>query len=327
MGNEQDGSWQICHLDAVDYGKKALETAKIMKWVDPEVELVVSGSSSTNQPTFPEWDRVVLEHTYEKADYISLHRYYENLGNNLDFLASFVDMENFIHTIVSTCDYVKAVKRSKKTMMLSFDEWNVWYQRKQTPHGWMEAPPILEDHYSVLDALVFAGMGMTLLNHSDRVKIACFAQLVNVIAPILTEKGGRVIRQSIYYPFQLLSKYGSRGVVLKPVTIAPKTETCYGETPLLHSSVVYDEEGKMVTIFLLNLQDEELPVELSLRSFGKVSMAERLCMANPGLDLENTFDKPDQTAPVSIPCEKGAFESCTVSLPKTSWNVLRFHVE
>ncbi len=327
VGNEMDGSWQICHLDAVDYGKKALETAKIMKWVDPEVELVVSGSSNTKQPTFPEWDRIVLEHTYEKADYLSLHTYYENKGSDLDFLASFMDMEHFIHTIVSTCDYVKAVKRSKKTMMLSFDEWNVWYQQKQAPHGWMEAPPILEDHYSVLDALVFAGMGMTLLNHSDRVKIACFAQLVNVIAPIFTEKGGRVIRQSIYYPFQLLSRYGSCGTVLKPVTIAPETETCYGETPLLHSSVVYNEEDKTITVFLLNLQNEDMKVDLSMRSFGKVSMMERLCMSHSELNLENTFEAPEQTAPFSLPCEKGIFEECTINLPKTSWNVLRFHVE
>ena len=328
IGNEMDGDWQICHLDAVDYGKKALEAAKIMKWVDPGVELVVCGSATTLQKTYPEWDRVVLEHTYEQVDYLSLHRYYENFGNNLDFLASFQDMEDFIHTIVSTCDYVKAVKRSKKKMMLSFDEWNVWYQQHSTPHGWVEAPPILEDHYSVIDALVFAGMGMTLLNHSDRVKIACLAQLVNVIAPIFTENGGRVIRQSIYYPFQLLSRYGSAGTVLKPVCVSPKAETKYGDAPLIHTSVVYDGESRMVTVFALNInEDSDMELEISLSSFGKAVMKEWLCLKNDDLHLTNTFDAPDAAAPVSLPCQKDIFDRTALRLPKLSWNVLRFEVQ
>ena len=327
IGNEMDGDWQICHLDAVDYGKKALEAAKIMKWVDPELELVVCGSASTLQKTYPEWDRVVLEHTYEQVDYLSLHRYYENFDNDLDFLASFADMEDFIHTIVSTCDYVKALKRSKKKMMLSFDEWNIWYQRNTTPHDWMPAPPVLEDHYSVLDALAFAGLGMTLLNHADRVKIACLAQLVNVIAPIFTEKKGRVIRQSIYYPFQLLSRYGSAGTVLKPVCISPKAETQYGDVPVLHTSAVYDPQQGTVTVFALNIGKEPMELTLSLGSFGKVSMEQWICLKNENLHLKNTFESPEATAPVSMPCISGVFSETQLSVPGISWNVLRFRVQ
>ena len=139
VGNEMDGPWQICHLDAVDYGKKALETMKIMKWTDDSIKTVVCGSATTDIPTYPEWDRIVLEHTYDYADYISIHRYYENFGNDDDFLASFYDMDAFIKTSTATCDYVKAYKRSSKTMMLSFDEWNIWYQQNQKPHPWEKA--------------------------------------------------------------------------------------------------------------------------------------------------------------------------------------------
>ncbi|MBR1911841.1 MAG: alpha-N-arabinofuranosidase, partial [Treponema sp.] len=146
IGNEMDGPWQICHLDANDYGKKALEAAKIMKWTDDSIKVVVCGSATSSMPTYPEWDRIVLEHTYDMADYISIHRYFENYGNDDDFLASFYDMDQFITTCTATCDYVKALKRSNKTMYLSFDEWNVWYQQKQTPHPWQEAPRILEDN-------------------------------------------------------------------------------------------------------------------------------------------------------------------------------------
>ena len=297
-----------------------------MKWIDPEVELVVCGSATTLQETFPEWDRKVLEYTYEKADYLSLHRYYENEGNDFDFLASFVDMDRFINTIAGTADYVKALKRSDKTMYLSFDEWNVWYQHNQKEHDWMEAPEILEDRYSLLDALVFSGMGMTLINHADRVKIACLAQLVNVIAPIFTEKNGRVMKQTIFYPFQYLSTYG-RGMALKPVVVAPTAESRYGETPLLHSSVVFDEEKKQVNVFCLNLSDDEMELDLDMRSFGKLSMIEHLELSGPDLNAVNTFDQPDTVTMKAVENLSGSFEACKMVLPKYSWHVLRFQCE
>ena len=322
IGNEMDGDWQIGHLDADDYGKKAREAAKIMKWVDPSAELVVCGSASRDMPTFPEWDRKVIEYTYDNADYLSMHRYYENPGNDLDFLASFVDMDAFIRTLVATADYVKAEKRGKKDFNFSFDEWNVWYQSKQRPHGWMEAPPILEDNYSLLDALVFAGLGMTLVNHADRVKIACLAQLVNVIAPIITQKGGRAIRQTIFYPFRYLSEFG-RGTVLQPVVRTPKVETRYGETPLLYTSVVRRDDGT-VTAFCLNIDGEDMTADIDLASFGKLVMTGHICLDGEDLNAKNTFEHPDAVAPREIAPAAGEFSECSVLLPKRSWNMLRF---
>ena len=241
VGNEMDGPWQICHLDAHEYGKKALEAIKMMKWTDDTIKCVVCGSAASTMPTYPEWDRIVLEHTYDMADYISIHRYFENFGNDDDFLASFYDMEQFIKTSIATCDYVKAVKRSNRTMMLSFDEWNIWYQKNQTPHDWVKAPRLLEDNYSLLDALAFGGMVITLLNHSDRIKIACLAQLVNVIAPISTEPGGGSFVQTIYYPFKDMCQFG-RGTVLQPVVKTQnKITDAYGEVPAVIFSVIYNE--------------------------------------------------------------------------------------
>lgn len=322
IGNEMDGEWQICHLDADDYGKKAVEAAKIMRWIDDSIQLVACGSASTLQKTYPEWDRKVMEYTYDYVDYLSLHRYYENEGNDFDFLASFVDMDRFIHTLEGTANYVKALKRGTKDICFSFDEWNVWYQQHQQPHPWKEAPEILEDHYTLLDALVFAGMSMTLLNHADRVKIACLAQLVNVIAPIFTEKGGRVIKQSIFYPFEYMSKFG-RGTVLKPVVSTPIAESRYGDTPLLQQSVVYDEKANAVTVFALNIGSEEMQLDLDLRSFGKVKMQEHICMAG-SLSATNTFAQPDAVTPKDLPVEQGEFDTCSVVLQPQSYHVLRF---
>ncbi len=327
VGNEMDGPWQIGHLEADEYGKKALEAAKIMKWTDDSIKLVVCGSASTSMPTYPSWDRIVLEHTYDYADYISIHRYYENYGNDDDFLASFYDMDEFIKTSCATCDYVKAVKRSKKTMYLSFDEWNVWYQSKQEPHPWQKAPRILEDHYSLLDALVVGGLAITLINHADRVKIACLAQLVNVIAPIFTEPGKGAYRQTIYYPFKDISLYG-RGTVLTPVVRTPKKVTDkYGEVPTVIFSTVYNEEAGELTVFALNTSKTEISeTEINLGSFENSQMIYRTELTGSNLDAKNSLENLDAVKPVNAELIQGDKNIYNVPLKPVSWNVLRFKV-
>ena len=325
IGNEMDGPWQICHLDAVDYGKKALETSKILKWIDDSIELVVCGSSNSFIPTYPEWDRIVLEHTYDHVDYLSLHRYYENYDNDDDFLASFVDMDKFIKTICGTADHVKANKRSKKTMYLSFDEWNVWYQARQKTHDWEYAPSIIDDIYSLLDALVVGGLGITLINNADRVRIACLAQLVNVIAPIVTIPNGPCFRQTIYWPFHDISKYG-RGTAIKPVLICEKRETCHGDAQIVAAAVVHNEKEKMLTIFALNTdKNNKIELLIDTRSFGKIDLSVHQILCGDNLLEVNSPDKPDAVKPFTLNLKKTVQESVhTLILEKASWNVIRF---
>lgn len=328
VGNEMDGPWQICHLDAVDYGKKALETMKIMKWTDDSIKTVVCGSATTDIPTYPEWDRIVLEHTYDYADYISIHRYYENFGNDDDFLASFYDMDAFIKTSTATCDYVKAYKRSSKTMMLSFDEWNIWYQQNQKPHPWERAPRLLEDKYSLLDALAFGGLAITLLNHADRVKVACLAQLVNVIAPIFAEPGKGAYRQTIYWPFRDISLYG-RGVSLQPVVTSDKKITDkYGEVPAVIFASVYNEEKKEISVFALNTsKTENSETTIDLRSFSNTKMIMRTELTGSDLSAQNSLENPDRVAPAKVELSEGDSGIYTLCLKKASWNVIRFSAE
>ena len=328
VGNEMDGPWQIGHLNAHDYGKKALEAAKLMKWTDDSIKLVVCGSASSSMPTYPEWDRIILEHTYDYADYISIHRYFENFGDDDSFLASFYDMDNFIKTACATADYVKALKRSKKTMMLSFDEWNVWYQQNQMPHPWEKAPRILEDNYSLLDALVFGGMVITLLNHADRVKTACLAQLVNVIAPIFTEPGKGAFRQSIYWPFRDMSVYG-RGKVMTPiVTTANKVTKAFGEVPAVISSAVLNEEENMLTVFVLNThKTENGECEIQMPTFGAAEMIYRTELCGADLNAKNSLENPDAVKPVNAEIIHGEKNTFTVELKPASWNVLRFKLK
>lgn len=322
LGNEMDGPWQIGHLNAEDYGKKALETAKIMKWVDPSIKLVACGSSSATMPTFPEWDRIVLEYLYDQVDYISCHRYYENYGDVDEFLGSFADMERFIQTLIHTADYVKAKKRSNKTLSISFDEWNVWYQKKVVIPDWEIAPPLLEDIYSLLDALVFGGLLCSLLKNADRVKIACLAQLVNVIAPIFTVKGGPAIKQTTFYPFKQVSTYG-RGTVLRTIVEGPTFHTnLHGEISLIQSTAVYNEKDNTITVFALNCdRREEVELSAEWRSFGDIHLIEHVVLDGPDLDAANTPENPENVKPRTVDHDNPN-ESRWV-LPKASWNMIR----
>jgi alpha-N-arabinofuranosidase len=296
LGNEMDGPWQTCHMSAEDYAKKAQVTAKMMRQIDPSIKLVACGSSAPDMPTYPEWDRTVLDNLYEDVDYISMHRYYGDYTNDEDFFASFHDMNNFIKTIRAACDFVKAKHRSDKTMLISFDEWNVWDQTAQGNANWSQAPHILEDIYTMKHALVFGGMLNTLLAHCDRVDIACLAQLVNVIAPIFTEERGKAIKQTIYFPFEMVSRFG-RGRVLNSIVSTNKFESKYGKADVISSATVDCAEDSSVSIFLVNYSREEVECEMELRSFGNLIPLDCIVLDNENLNAKNTLDNPDAVAP------------------------------
>src|SRR5215468_6739631 len=234
LGNEMDGPWQMEAKTATEYGRIAVEAAKMMRWIDPRIELAACGSSGRNMPTFGAWEDTVLQHTFDHVEYISLHTYLNNYdGDTPAFLASVDLMDNFIDEVVAIADAVAARRRSPMRIMLSFDEWNVWYRTRRNrqarvKEGWPIAPPILEEPYNMEDALAFGGMCISLLNHADRVKAACLAQLVNVIAPIMTETGGPAWRQTIFHPFAHFSRMG-RGCVLRAEIDSPTYAARYND--------------------------------------------------------------------------------------------------
>lgn len=327
LGNEMDGPWQIGHKTAEEYGRIAQETAKAMRLVDPSIELVACGSSNTAMPTFPQWEATTLEHTYEAADYISLHQYYGNRNDDTaSYLAYSMDMDHFIKTIISTCDFIKAKKRSKKTMNLSFDEWNVWFHSNDADKKidpWSIAPPQLEDAYNFEDALLVGSMLITLLKHSDRVKMACMAQLVNVIAPIMTTNGGGSWKQTIFYPYLHVSQYG-RGIALQPVLSSPKYDSKeFTDVPYLDSIAVYNPDHEELTIFAINRSlEDSLILECDARSFTDYQVKEHIVLESEDLKAVNTLDheavKPKTNGSALI--QDG---QVTARLSKHSWNVIR----
>ncbi|MGH2532085.1 MAG: alpha-N-arabinofuranosidase [Thermomicrobiales bacterium] len=331
LGNEMDGPWQIGQKTAKEYGRIAAQAAKVMKLVDPAIELVACGSTHSRMPTFPDWETTVLEHTYEHVDYLSLHTYCRKTGDDLgSFLAQSLEMDDFISSVVAACDLVRAKKRLHKRINLSFDEWNVWYhtldQDKEyyRTRPWQVAPPILEDIYTLEDALVAGCMLITLLRHADRVKIACLAQLVNVIAPIMTVTGGPAWRQTIYYPFLHASRFG-RGAVLDLQLSAP-TYACqdHDAVPLLEATATHDEEHETLTLFAVNRgQTEPLPLHGDLRCFTGYEVVEHIILAHPDPAARNTADRPDAVVPHTRGDATMHDGRLIALLPKLSWNVIR----
>ncbi len=331
LGNEMDGPWQLGSKTPTEYGRIAYETAKAMKLIDPEIELVSCGSSSTGMKTFPEWEAVTLEHTYDHVDYVSLHQYHGNAEDDTaNFLAKSMETEHFIKTVISTCDYVKAKKRSKKNINLSFDEWNVWYHSHQADDNtmkrepWQKAPALLEDIYTFEDALVVGLMLITFLKYADRLKMACLAQLVNVIAPIMTESNGPAWKQSIFYPYYHVSNFG-RGIALQPVLYSTKHDTKdYTDVNDIDSVAVYNEELSEVTIFAVNRDlEDSILFEVDLRSFEGYNMIEHIVLENDDMKTTNSaIAQPISPKKVTNSALDNGHLS--VVLNKASWNVIRF---
>ena len=331
LGNEMDGPWQIGHKTMDEYGRLASETAKAMKIIDPSIELVACGSSNLHMPTFPQWEATVLEHTYDDVDYISMHQYYGNGDNDSeDFLALSDDMDSFIRSVIATCDFVKAKKRAKKNIYLSFDEWNVWFhsgaQDKDTieNHPWQQAPALLEDIYTFEDALLVGLMLITLMKHADRVKIACMAQLVNVIAPIMTEKDGGAWCQTIFYPLMHASAFG-RGTVLEPAVTSESHDTSrHGQVSDVEAVAVYNEEHSEIRIFAVNRNiAEDVELTIDLRGFGNAAFLEHLMLHNNNLKAVNGPDC-EQVSPKACRDVDNLQGKAVCVLKKASWNVLRF---
>ena len=327
LGNEMDGPWQICHKTAEEYGRAAAEAAKVMKWVDPGIELVACGSSFPGMPTYPQWESTVLEHVYEHVEYVSLHCYYGNPENDTaNFLAKSLSMDEQIRTVIAACDLAQAKKRSKKTLHLSFDEWNVWFHSHEADRRvepWSIAPPLLEDIYTFEDAVMVGCLLITLLQHADRVKIACLAQLVNAIAPIMTMTGGPAWRQSTFYPFLHASLYG-RGTVLHAAIDSPKYD-CKDFTgvPTLAATAVMDDERGGVTIFAVNRSPKDaLPLTVELRGFPKLSVAEHLVLADLDAHVVNG-PGAEKVKPRSGGGARLDGTKLQARLPGPSWNVIR----
>ena len=329
LGNEMDGPWQTGHKTAEEYGRLAAETAKAMRQVDPGIELVACGSSNAMMPTFGAWESTVLEHTFDHVDYISLHAYYEQHGEDrASFLGAAVGMDRFIDGVVATADHVAAKKKSRKRLKLSFDEWNLWQESRFAGHtnlDWEQAPRLIEDTYTVQDAVVFGSLLMSLLRHADRVAIACLAQLVNVIGPIRAEPDRPAWAQTIYFPFALTARHAVGDVLRVPTATGLYDTAEHGDVPLVDVVATHDPESGQVTVFAMNRHTQDpARLEIDLRAFGDLVVAEHLHLGGEqDLDAVNSIETPQAVAPAGVEGTSTEGRRLTASLPPVSWNMIR----
>ena len=326
VGNENDGPWQIARRRPDDYGWVVAESAKAMKRVDPSLELIAVGSSAPDIETFMEWDRQMLDAAYEYIDYVALHQYaYEREGQDLEtYFCRAADFEDQIHAMVSVCDYMKARKHSKKTLYLSFDEYNVIAPSVDDYYEHMEIGyPIFHVHFTMRHALLFGMLLMAIIRNSDRVRIACQSVLVNVSGLVNTDNGSGAWLNTTYYPMLHASLYG-RGRVLYQEYAGPSYQNeRYGEVPAVDSIAVYREEEEEITVFAVNRTAEPVEFETMLHDFGRIEPIEHISMHHEDLEAVNNAENPDRVKPETlhdIACDKNGI-SCP--LPAYSWNVIR----
>ncbi len=332
LGNEMDGPWQIGHMTATEYGLKAQDAARQMRAVDPTLKLIACGSSGPAMPTYLEWDREVLEQCYEYVDALSLHRYIGNTEeetgkDSAKFLAMNLSMEQQIAETLAVCDLVRGHKRSPKKLWLSFDEWNVWYRARsaEAMNGHEQvAPHLLEEVYNLEDALLVGGILNTLMRNADRIKIACLAQLVNVIAPLVTNANG-VLRQTIYYPYSLALQM-ARGNVLNLLVQSPTYEIAgMGQVPYLDVAGILNPQDGEVSMFILNRDlNKTHTLEVNWQGFmpGKVLSATVLT----GSDLKafNSFDAPQRVAPQPADKPSTSAGPSKLELPARSYTAVQW---
>lgn len=333
LGNEMDGPWQIGHMSATEYGMKAADAARQMRDVDSSLKLIACGSSGPFMPTYLEWDREVLEQCYQYVDGLSLHRYFGNNerdtgGDSSKYVAMNLSMERQIAETIAVCDLVRGHKRSPKKLWLSFDEWNVWYRttggdavdghRKEAPH-------LLEEIYNLEDALLVGGIINSLLRNADRVKLACLAQLVNVIAPIMTDANGLFL-QTIYYPYSWALQF-AKGSVLN-LLVESSTYEVSGMDQVGHLDVAgsLDRPDGKLALFILN-RDLSKPheVEVVWEDAAPGSVISASVLTGDDLKASNSFSAPKRVVPQSFPRPAGSGGGRTqFEVPARSYTVIQW---
>ena len=332
LGNEMDGPWQIGRKSAIEYGTLAAEAGKAMRLVDPTIELVACGSSGSKMPTFGAWEETVLDICWEVADHVSVHSYYDpaEFDSVDDYLACSLDLERMIETVAAIADAVAGRKGSRKRIGLSVDEWNVWHMTEHQAREdqdragpFRRAPALAEDEHDVADALVVGCLLITLLRHADRVRIACLAQLVNVIPVIRTLDGGPAWRQTSFYPFADVARFG-RGTVLRVELDGPTYYVvAQGEVQAIEAVAVHDAQAGALTVFAVNRLDRPLAFEAKLRDLDDLSVADHRVLADPEIHAVNTAAHPDRVVPsrgTGAVVEAGRLSA---TLPARSWNIIR----
>tara|TARA_B100000965_G_scaffold386932_1_gene389701 strand:- start:168 stop:1295 length:1128 start_codon:yes stop_codon:yes gene_type:complete len=326
LGNEMDGPWQIGHMSASEYGSKARQAAHMMKLVDPSIELVVSGTSLPDNSTYLNWDREALEAVGGFADYLSTHRYIDNYsGDTAAFLTSGAAIDQQIAEIDSVCRYVAGKRRSSRRPFIAFDEWNVWYRTRNRDGMWADGnfpAHLVEEVYDLQDALVCAQFLMSFIRNADVVKIANIAQIVNVIAPVLTD-GDRLLRQTIFEALAMfVNRREGRALHLgyEGLTVGSPD---FGDVAMVDGAAILSDNGELHVYAVNRSVDGAVDLEINL-SGAHLHVVSSEILHHPTPSTQNTWENPHAV-------QRSAFETSDdaaplVQLPPHSFFAATFKV-
>jgi len=338
LGNEMDGFWQMGHLNAEDYSKKARETAKLMKLTSPDIKLIAAGSSNYRPDADPnEWNAKVLHELRDVVDYLALHIYVGNPDNNYyNYLSTPLVLEQRTHLVKGMIarEMDIANRGDRDPIFIAWDEYNVWYRARTDEK--MQGTIALEEHYNLEDALVIAGFLNAFIRNADIVKMANMAQLVNVIAPIFTNEKGMFL-QTIYHPLALFSKHVS-GTSLDVFTDCGtydteeffiglgESTTIQKDVPYLDVSAAQNDDGT-VTICVVNRNKEESITTDIISQTGNFSGEVEIFEVNgPDIKSVNNFGVTNVKT-VSKPAIKAKGQSFTYSFPPHSFTLMKVVVK
>ncbi|KAL1672583.1 glycoside hydrolase family 51 protein [Schizophyllum commune] len=184
LGNEVWGPWQVGQMEAQDYAKKAYQWAKALRLLDPNIKIIACGETG-----YADWDRVVLKKLAPVVDYHSIHIYTVSEGKHEVNVMGPAAAEQAINITKSLIDLAKIENDLSKQITV------------------VHAAPGedgAEEKYDLSDALAVASWLNVFVRKADVVKIACIAQSVNVISPIITSPEG-LFKQTTYYPLHLFT--------------------------------------------------------------------------------------------------------------------------
>jgi alpha-N-arabinofuranosidase len=279
LGNEVYGGWEIGQMDARNYSADALQYAKLMKWMDPTLRLVAVGDTSVN------WDVRVLEQLTEIIDYISLHHYGGSLNTEKEMRDAtyFHDQLRALEGVITA---VMANRPPRKPIAIAADEWNIWFRSGAQPGN----PHKLEEIYNLRDALWVASALNIFHRMCNSVRLACLAQLVNVLAPIMTNRTGLVL-QTIYYPFLLYSNYA--GNIALDALVRSDAFPGMPSTPYLDVSATTDDANRKLTLALVNRHPTaDIPVNIEMEGFRPQATGTLFEVNGANLNVTNTFAEP-----------------------------------
>jgi len=321
LGNEIDGPWQLGHKNAEDYSKFAVQAAHAMRLSDPSIKLVACGSSNYGgNADWIGWNRTVLTALRNQVDFIALHTYIGNRENDLErFLGSSQRIDHYIETTAAAIKAALSGLNNPRPIYIAYDEWNVWYRAQNNEH--------LEEVYNFEDALAMGMFFNSFFRHADVVKMANLAQLVNVIAPIMTNKQGLFL-QPIYFP---IAEYGKqRGNVALRAWVSSPTYTLNREQlPYLDVSSSYNAKDHVVYVNVLNRSKSQDIAARVENQQGTLSPNVDIWQMNyPDLKATHTFGDDKKVVPSTRALQAVVLKSgFAYTFPAHSLTILKLHVE